>query len=37
MAAEDGSDVPLWWIVVFLALALGAGYLTVVAVGGSLP
>jgi hypothetical protein len=36
MAASDGSDVPLWWIVAFLAMALGAGYLAVVFVGGSL-
>jgi hypothetical protein len=34
MAAADGSDVPLWWVVVFLVLALGAGYLTILAVGG---
>jgi hypothetical protein len=34
MAASDGSSVPLWWIVVFLVLALGGAYLTIVAVGG---
>jgi hypothetical protein len=37
MAAEDGSGVSLWWIVAFLTLALGAGSLAIVAVGGSLP
>jgi hypothetical protein len=34
MAADDGSGVPLWWVVAFLVLALGAGYLTILAVGG---
>lgn len=34
MAAEGGSDVPLWWIVVFLALTIGGGYLTIAALGG---
>ena len=34
MAASDGSAVPRWWIVVFLVLALGAGYVTLLALGG---
>jgi len=29
------SSVPTWWVVVFLALALGAGAAVVAAVGGS--
>jgi hypothetical protein len=34
--AESSSGVPFWWIVLFVLLALGAGALTVIAVGGSL-
>lgn len=34
--AESSSGVPFWWIVLFLALALGAGALAVSTVGGSL-
>lgn len=33
--AENGS-VPLWWILVFLLLTLGAGGYAVLSVGGSL-
>ncbi len=33
--AENGS-VPLWWILVFLLLALGAGAYAVTSIGGSL-
>lgn len=33
--AEDDT-VPLWWVLVFLLLALGLGALAVSAVGGSL-
>jgi hypothetical protein len=36
--ADSSSDsgVPLWWVVLFVVLALGAGAATVLAVGGSL-
>ena len=34
--AEKDSRVPFWWLVVFLLLALGAGAVTVFAVGGEL-
>ncbi|WP_197052336.1 hypothetical protein [Halobellus rufus] len=34
--AETDSRVPFWWLVLFLALALGAGVATVFAVGGDL-
>ncbi|WP_199174750.1 hypothetical protein [Halegenticoccus soli] len=34
MANDDA--VPLWWIVLFLLLALGLGATTVYAVGGNL-
>ncbi|WP_224270256.1 hypothetical protein [Haloprofundus salinisoli] len=33
--AED-ETVPFWWVVLFLALALGAGAIAVTSVGGSL-
>jgi hypothetical protein len=33
--AENGS-VPLWWILVFLVITLGAGAYVVTSVGGSL-
>lgn len=32
----DNDSVPVWWVVVFLALALGVGAYAVLAVGGSL-
>lgn len=32
----EPNAVPLWWILVFLALALGLGALAVSTVGGSL-
>lgn len=32
----EQTSVPFWWIVLFFALALGAGALAVVAVGGTL-
>lgn len=32
----ESDSIPFWWIVLFLLLALGAGALTVVSVGGSL-
>ncbi|WP_197409675.1 hypothetical protein [Haloferax profundi] len=32
----DSESVPFWWIVLFLLLALGAGAVTVFALGGSL-
>jgi predicted secreted protein len=32
----DSDSVPLWWVVLFIVLALGAGVATVVAVGGSI-
>jgi hypothetical protein len=34
--ADSSTGVPFWWIVLFLVLALGAGALTVISVGGSL-
>jgi hypothetical protein len=34
--AETNSRVPVWWLVLFLLLALGAGAAAVFAVGGSL-
>jgi hypothetical protein len=34
--AENDSAVPLWWLVLFLLLVLGAGAAAVLAVGGSL-
>ena len=34
--AETDSGVPLWWLVLFLLLVLGAGAGAVLAVGGSL-
>ncbi|WP_276203529.1 hypothetical protein [Haloprofundus marisrubri] len=33
--AED-EPVPFWWVVLFLALTLGAGAIAVTSVGGSL-
>jgi len=33
---DESNAVPLWWILVFLVLALGIGAYTVSAVGGSL-
>ena len=32
----ETNSVPLWWILVFLLLALGAGVLAVVGTGGDL-
>jgi predicted secreted protein len=32
----DENSIPLWWIVLFLLLALGLGAAVVLAVGGSL-
>ncbi|MFC7204780.1 hypothetical protein ACFQJC_14780 [Haloferax namakaokahaiae] len=32
----ESDSIPFWWIVLFLLLALGAGGVTVLAVGGSL-
>jgi hypothetical protein len=34
--ADSETGVPFWWIVLFAALALGGGAVTVFAVGGSL-
>ncbi|MFC6787560.1 hypothetical protein ACFQFH_17390 [Halobaculum halobium] len=35
--SEAGSDsVPIWWILVFIVLALGLGAIAVLSVGGSL-
>lgn len=34
--SEQDAGVPVWWLVVFLLLVLGAGAATVLAVGGSL-
>ena len=34
--AETDSRVPLWWLVLFVLLALGAGAAAIFAVGGSL-
>ncbi|QIQ77559.1 hypothetical protein GL213_14115 [Halogeometricum borinquense] len=34
--ADSGSNVPFWWILLFVVLALGAGAGTVLALGGSL-
>ena len=36
MAETDSDSVPLWWVVLFLLLALGGAALAVQAVGGSL-
>jgi hypothetical protein len=33
---EESNAVPLWWILVFLLLALGIGAFAVSSVGGSL-
>jgi hypothetical protein len=36
MATDDtNSGVPLWWLVMFLFIALGAGAATIFFVGGS--
>jgi ABC-type multidrug transport system permease subunit len=36
MATDDtNSGVPLWWLVMFLLIALGAGAATIFFVGGS--
>jgi predicted secreted protein len=32
----DENSIPIWWIVLFLLLALGLGAAVVLAVGGSL-
>jgi hypothetical protein len=32
----DSNSVPLWWVLVFIALAIGGGAAVVLAVGGSL-
>ena len=32
----ESNSVPLWWVVLFLLLALGLGAATILAVGGSL-
>jgi hypothetical protein len=35
--SEAGNDsVPIWWILVFIVLALGLGAVAVLSVGGSL-
>ena len=34
--ADDGNSVPLFWILVFLFLTLGAGAAAVMLAGGSL-
>mgnify|MGYP000023548045 CR=1 FL=1 len=35
--SEAGNDsVPIWWILVFIVLALGLGAIAVLSVGGSL-
>jgi predicted secreted protein len=36
MSDSESDAVPLWWVVLFIVLALGAGAATVLAVGGSL-
>lgn len=36
MGVSEDDSVPLWWVIVFLLLALGAGAAVVFAVGGSL-
>ncbi|WP_200862284.1 hypothetical protein [Candidatus Halobonum tyrrellensis] len=36
MSQAESSSVPLWWILVFVVLALGLGALAVVSSGGSL-
>jgi predicted secreted protein len=33
---DESNSVPLWWILLFLVLALGMGAFAVSAVGGSL-
>jgi len=33
---EESNAVPLWWVLLFLLLALGIGAFAVSAVGGSL-
>ncbi|WP_299335745.1 hypothetical protein [Haloplanus sp.] len=33
---DESNSVPLWWVLLFLVLALGIGALVVSAVGGSL-
>jgi hypothetical protein len=35
-ADTESDGIPLWWVVLFIVLALGAGAATVIAVGGSL-
>ena len=35
--SDTGNDsVPIWWVLVFIVLALGLGAITVLSVGGSL-
>ena len=34
--ADSSTNVPFWWILLFVLLALGAGAAIVLAVGGSL-
>ena len=36
MSQAESGAVPLWWILVFVVLALGLGAWAVVSVGGSL-
>lgn len=37
MATDDtDSGVPLWWLLMFLVIALGAGAATIFLIGGSL-
>ncbi|WP_338740953.1 hypothetical protein [Haloplanus salilacus] len=33
---QESNSIPLWWILLFLVLALGIGAFAVSAVGGSL-
>lgn len=34
--ADTSTNVPFWWVLLFVVLALGAGAAIVVALGGSL-
>jgi hypothetical protein len=34
--ADTSTNVPFWWVLLFVVLALGAGAAIVLAVGGSL-
>jgi len=36
MSQAGNDSVPLWWVLVFIVLALGLGAVAVLAVGGSL-